>query len=35
MPATVVLVHGAFHGAWCRERVVGALDDVDTSDAIG
>jgi len=25
--ATVVLVHGAWHGAWCWERVVGPLRD--------
>jgi pimeloyl-ACP methyl ester carboxylesterase len=25
--ATVVLVHGAWHGAWCWERVVPLLDD--------
>lgn len=25
-PATVVLVHGAFHGAWCWERVVPLLE---------
>jgi pimeloyl-ACP methyl ester carboxylesterase len=25
--ATVVLVHGAWHGAWCWEKVVGLLDD--------
>jgi pimeloyl-ACP methyl ester carboxylesterase len=25
--ATVVLVHGAWHGAWCWERVVALLDD--------
>jgi len=24
-PATVVLVHGAWHGAWCWERVVARL----------
>ena len=31
MPATVVLVHGAWHGAWCWERVVAELQarDVD------
>jgi pimeloyl-ACP methyl ester carboxylesterase len=27
MAATVVLVHGAWHGAWCWERVVALLDD--------
>jgi pimeloyl-ACP methyl ester carboxylesterase len=26
--ATVVLVHGAWHGAWCWEHVVPLLDDV-------
>lgn len=26
MAATVVLVHGAWHGAWCWERVVSLLD---------
>lgn len=26
MPATVVLVHGAFHGAWCFTKVVDGLD---------
>jgi len=26
MNSTVVLVHGAWHGAWCFERVVGLLD---------
>ena len=25
-PATVVLVHGAFHGAWCWDRVVPRLE---------
>ncbi len=25
-PATVVLVHGAFHGAWCWSRVVAGLE---------
>jgi pimeloyl-ACP methyl ester carboxylesterase len=25
-PATVVLVHGAWHGAWCWDRVVARLD---------
>jgi pimeloyl-ACP methyl ester carboxylesterase len=25
--ATVVLVHGAWHGAWCWEKVVALLDD--------
>jgi pimeloyl-ACP methyl ester carboxylesterase len=25
--ATVVLVHGAWHGAWCWEKVIGLLDD--------
>ncbi len=25
-PATVVLVHGAFHGAWCWDRVVPLLE---------
>lgn len=28
MPATVVLVHGAFHGAWCWDRVVPRLEAV-------
>ena len=27
MPATVVLVHGAWHGAWCWDLVVRRLDD--------
>ena len=27
MVATVVLVHGAWHGAWCWEKVVPLLDD--------
>ena len=27
MPATVVLVHGACHGAWCWEKVVAGLTD--------
>ena len=27
MTATVVLVHGAFHGSWCWERVTPLLDD--------
>lgn len=27
MTATVVLVHGAWHGAWCWEKVVSLLDD--------
>ena len=27
MPATVVLVHGAWHGAWCWDLVVSRLDD--------
>lgn len=27
--ATVVLVHGAWHGAWCWEKVVGLLDDAE------
>jgi pimeloyl-ACP methyl ester carboxylesterase len=26
-PATVVLVHGAWHGAWCWEKVVPLLED--------
>ena len=26
-PATVVLVHGAWHGAWCWDEVVSRLDD--------
>jgi pimeloyl-ACP methyl ester carboxylesterase len=26
-PATVVLVHGAWHGAWCWQKVVSLLDD--------
>ncbi len=26
MPATVVLVHGAWHGAWCWERVTALLE---------
>src|SRR5436190_15656651 len=29
MPATVVLVHGAWHGAWCWDRVVAGLHDRD------
>ena len=27
MAATVVLVHGAWHGAWCWEKVIPLLDD--------
>lgn len=27
-PATVVLVHGAWHGAWCWDAVVSVLDAV-------
>ena len=27
MTSTVVLVHGAFHGSWCWERVTPLLDD--------
>lgn len=27
MPATVVLVHGACHGAWCWDKVVAGLSD--------
>jgi pimeloyl-ACP methyl ester carboxylesterase len=27
MPATVVLVHGACHGAWCWDKVVAGLTD--------
>jgi pimeloyl-ACP methyl ester carboxylesterase len=27
VPSTVVLVHGAWHGAWCWERVVAGLRD--------
>jgi hypothetical protein len=32
-PATVVLVHGAFHGPWCWEKVTSLLQagDVPTS----
>src|SRR5689334_12110464 len=26
-PATVVLVHGAFHGAWCWSKVVPLLEE--------
>src|ERR1700683_5271907 len=26
MAATVVLVHGAWHGAWCWDQVVGPLE---------
>src|SRR3546814_6889055 len=26
-PATIVLVHGAFHGPWCFDRVRGLLDE--------
>ena len=29
MPATVVLVHGACHGAWCWHKVVAGLTDRD------
>jgi pimeloyl-ACP methyl ester carboxylesterase len=29
MPATVVLVHGAWHGAWCWDRVVDGLRERD------
>jgi pimeloyl-ACP methyl ester carboxylesterase len=32
-PATVVLVHGAWHGAWCFDRVVPLLRDAGT-DAV-
>lgn len=31
MPATVVLVHGAFHGAWCWDRVVPRLQEQGVS----
>ncbi len=30
-PTTVVLVHGAWHGAWCWEKVVPLLDDAGVS----
>ncbi|MBB3084877.1 alpha/beta hydrolase [Geodermatophilus sabuli] len=28
MPATLLLVHGAWHGSWCWERLTGALGGV-------
>jgi len=28
-PATVVLVHGAWHGPWCWERVTALLKERD------
>ena len=28
-PATVALVHGAWHGAWCWDKVVAQLEDTD------
>lgn len=34
MPATVVLVHGAWHGAWCWDLVVRRLNDAGVPNAV-
>ena len=33
-PATVVLVHGAWHGPWCWERVTALLKERDVPFAL-
>ena len=34
MAATVVLVHGAWHGAWCWDLVVRRLDDAGVANVV-